>query len=116
MDTRTTLANTKAGRRFMGFMRILNTGDPEQLRHAVENYITEESLEKHSPEIWLAQLQYIYAITGGLRAHQVLVTDELYVAVLMQARNDGRYHVIELYVSDDYPHKVAALIQRVAAE
>lgn len=115
-DTRTLLTQTKAGRRFMGFMKTFNQGDPAQFQHTVEQYITEESLAKHSPEIWLAQLKYIYAITGGLRAQQVLVTDEYYVAVLMQAHKDQRFHVIEMVVAEDYPHKIASLIQRVAQD
>lgn len=109
-----TLGSTKAGRRFMGFMRVVNSGDADRIKQLAETTITEESLEKHSAEMWAAQLQYIHTVTGGLRVLQVLVTDEHYVAVLMEAQSDGRHHIIELYISEDYPHKVASLIQRMA--
>ena len=115
-QNRQILGGTKAGRRFMGFMRVINVGDAEAIKQLAETTITDEALEKHSAEMWAAQLQYIHTVTGGLRVQQVLVTDEHYVAVLMEAQADGRHHVIEMYVSDDYPHKVASLVQRMAQD
>lgn len=97
----------------MGFMKTLNSGDDAQIKHAVESYITEESLEKHGADVWTAQMQYIYAISGGLRVMQVIGAEEYHVVVLMQAHKDERLHILEMYVSEDYPHKISAFIQRV---
>jgi mannitol-1-phosphate/altronate dehydrogenase len=113
MDVKETLTKTKAGRRFVGFMRAVNTGDPNILRAHLD-YIADQSLEHHSKEIWQAQLQYIHAITGGLKAIQVMASDEYQVVVLMQAHKDSRLHVIDMAVEEDYPHKVVQFVQRIA--
>lgn len=115
MDVKETLSKTKAGRRFVGFMRALNSGDIAILRPQLD-YIADKSLEHHSKEIWQAQLQYIHAITGGLKAIQVMASDEYQVVVLMQGHKDNRLHVIDMTVEEDYPHKVLQFVQRVAGE
>lgn len=115
MDVKETLGKTKAGRRFVGFMRALNTGDPN-IMQAHLDYIADKSLEKHPKEIWLAQLQYIHAITDGLKAIQVMASDEYQVLVMMQAHKDQRIHLIEMVVEEEFPHKVAQFIQRIAGE
>lgn len=115
MDTKETLSKTKAGRRFVGFMRALNSGDPDMLR-AQMLYIADKALEAHSSDIWYAQLQYIHAITGGLKAVQVVASDEYQVVVLMQAHKDNRLHLIDMIVEEEYPHKVIQFMQRVAGE
>jgi len=114
MQNKIQLGKTKAGRRFMGFMRTFNSGDPAAIETALQDAITEESLEKHDVATWLAQMQYIYSITEGLRVFQVLASDEYQVVVLMQAQKDDRLHIIEMVVSEDYPHKIAAFVQRMA--
>lgn len=115
MDVKETLGKTKAGRRFVGFMRALNMGDLAILRTQLD-YIAEQALQAHSAEIWLAQLQYIHAMTGGLKAIQVMASDEYQVVVLMQGNKDNRLHVIDMMVEEAYPHKVIQFIQRVAGE
>lgn len=115
MDVKTTLSKTKAGRRFVGFMRALNSGDPDMLR-AQMLYIADKALEAHSADIWYAQLQYIYAITGGLKAVQVVASDEYQVIVLMQAHKDHRLHLIDIMVEEDYPHKVIQFMQRIGGD
>jgi hypothetical protein len=114
MDVRQTLLKTKAGRRFMGFMRTVNQGDPVAVEQLVKTAITEEALQAHGPEIWTAQLQYIQAMSGGLRVVQVVAEDEYRVVVLMQAHANDKMHVIDMTVSEDFPHKVAQFVQRLA--
>jgi len=115
MDVKETLSKTKAGRRFVGFMRALNSGDPAMIQPQLQ-YIADKALEAHPAPIWGAQLQYIHAITGGLKALQVVASDEYQVVVLMQAYKDNRLHLIDMIVEEDYPHKVVQFIQRVAGE
>lgn len=116
MDTRTALTRTKAGRRLMGFLRTLNMGDAEAINSLVESAITDDALQAHGPEIWTAQLQYVHAITGGLRIVQVLADEEYRVVVLAQARQDSRMHLLDVAVAEEYPHKVAQFVQRIAQQ
>ncbi len=115
MDVKETLSKTKAGRRFVGFMRAVNSGDPAMIQTQVQ-YIADKALEAHSAQIWGAQLHYIHAITDGLKALQVVASDEYQVVVLMQAYKDNRLHLIDMIVEEEYPHKVMQFIQRIAGE
>ncbi|TVR22958.1 MAG: hypothetical protein EA396_05000 [Anaerolineaceae bacterium] len=114
MDSKQVLTRTKAGRRFMGFMRALNRGSEQDVRGLVENDITDDALNAHSAEVWEAQLQYIRAMSGGLRVVNVIAEDEYRVVVLMQAHDNERLHVIDMAVEEDFPHRVAQFIQRLA--
>lgn len=114
MDAKQTLTRTKAGRRFMGFMRTLNKGDESEIRALVQTSITDEALNAHSADVWAAQLLYIRASTGGLRVVNVIGEDEYRVVVLMQAQNNERLHIVDMAVEEDYPHRVGQFIQRVA--
>jgi hypothetical protein len=114
MDARQILTRTKAGRRFMGFMRTLNKGDEAEIRALVQTSITDEALEAHSADVWAAQLLYIHAITGGLRVVNVIGEDEYRVIVMMQAQKNERMHIIDMAVEEDYPHRVGQFVQRVA--
>lgn len=114
MDAKTTLSKTKAGRRFVGFMRTLNMGDEKMLRLTVEQYITDEAIQTHDVETWVQQLIHIYQATGGLKAIQVIASDEYRVVVMMQAKHDNRLHMIDMAVDEEYPHKVSQFIQRMA--
>lgn len=98
----------------MGFMRTLNKGDQEEIRTLAQTTITDEALAAHSADVWAAQIMYIHAITGGLKVVNVLGEDEYRVVVLMQAQKNERLHIIDMAVEEDYPHRVAQFIQRVA--
>jgi hypothetical protein len=114
MDTRATLASTKAGRRLMGFMAVVNSGDPDRIRDIVHTSISEDALNAHGPDVWTAQLQYIHAMSGGLRVMQVIASEELRVVAMMQAHKNQRLHIIDLAVEEEYPYRIARFIQRVA--
>lgn len=115
MDIRSDLMKTKAGRRFAGFMATFNRGDAHKLRAFISEYTTDEALQSNPVDDWMAHLELIYGSTGGLRAVQILASDEYRVLLLMQAHADGSLHVVEMAVSEDYPHKVAEFIHHPAA-
>lgn len=106
---------TKAGRRFAGFMKTFNAGDVEQIQDFVTQYITDDALAQNTTNEWIEHLGAIYTLTGGLRAVQVMASDEYRVVLLMQAHSDASLHIVEIAVSEDYPHKVAEFIHRPAA-
>lgn len=114
MDNRGALASSKAGRRFMGFMATFNRGDTQQLRDFVAQYTIDEALEMHSVDEWTRHLSAIYDATGGMRVYQVVGADEYRVVVLMQAHANNALYLVEMAVSEDYPHKIAEFKHRPA--
>lgn len=98
----------------MGFMRAVNQGDENTLRTTVEQYITEEAMQTHEIDTWVKQLLHVHETTGGLKAIQVVASDEYRVVVMMQAKTDNRLHIVDMAVSEEYPHKVSQFVQRMA--
>lgn len=103
------LGKTKAGRRFIGFMRAFN-------RHDSYDSLVRESVAETATDAatWVAELQRMHTTTGGLRVMQVIATDEYRVVVLMQAQQDDALHIIDMGVSEDYPHHVTHLSHRIS--
>ena len=108
------LMQTKAGRRFAGFLKTFNAGDLDSIESFVADYSTDEALEANSAAEWRTELNHILEVTGGLRVQQVLAADEYRVVILMEARTNGVLYLTEMAVSEDYPHKIAEFIQRPA--
>lgn len=106
MDAKLTLMNTKAGRRFAGFMKAYNTGDPDIIYDFVKHYTTDEALTAQPVKTWAKQLMTIHRHIGPMKVEQVVASDEYRVVVLMGAQAGGLY-TTEIAVSEDYPHKVA---------
>lgn len=115
MQVQTELMKTKAGRRFVGFLKTFNGGEVKPMQNFVAQYTTDEALEQNTLDAWIVHLGAIYAQTGGLRALQVMASDEYRVVLLMQAHANESLHVVEMAVSEEYPHKVAEFIHRPAA-
>lgn len=95
----------------MGFMRSLNQGDVEAL---VADAITEQALSASGVDAWRSELRALHTASGGLRVLQVLAADEYQVMVMMQGNGDGQPRIIEMKVSEDYPHQVSEFIERTA--
>jgi hypothetical protein len=105
------LGKTKAGRRFIGFMRAFNQhSDYDAL---VRESVAETALAATDAATWAAELQRIYTATGGVRVMQVIATDEYRVVVLMQTQSDGTLQIIDMGVSEDYPHHITHLSHRI---
>lgn len=92
----------------MGFMKVFNAGDATALHDYISAYTTDDALAHNSAAEWQEHLARIYAATGAMRAVQVVVSDEYRVVVLMQAQTNNAYYMIDMAISEDYPHKVAA--------
>ncbi len=106
METKVALMKSKAGRRFAGFMKAYNTGDPDVIYDFVKQYTTDEALQAQPVKTWAKQLITIYQHIGTMKVEQVVAADEYRVVVVMGAQAGGLY-TTELAVSEDYPHKVA---------
>jgi hypothetical protein len=114
METQIALTRTKAGRRLMGLLVAFNSGDSDRLRAYIAEHTAREALQQHSVEAWTEQLARIYRISGGLKIHQVVATDEYKVVVLARSHSDGAFWLVELAVSDEYPYRIAEFIHRPA--
>lgn len=106
-QNKATLTKTKAGRRFMGLMVAFNSGDSARIRAFVEQYITDDALEKNDIAQWHDELTRIYAATGRLKVMQVIGAEEYRVVVLMQSTSTGLLYITEMSISEDYPHKIS---------
>ena len=114
MQNKFALAKSKAGRRFIGLMRVFNTGDADAIHNFITEYITDDATTANPVEQWQEQLINIYNATDGMRVFQVVGTDEYQVAVLMQAHNNDALYVMSISVSEDYPHKISEFTHRPA--
>jgi hypothetical protein len=114
MENKLALTQTKAGRRFMGFMKAFNSGDPAIIGGYIAEYAAGESLKSHNVDDWRDELTRIYSATGGMKLAQVIASDEYRVIVLMQGKAGGGLYLTEMTVLEDYPHKVAEYKQQPA--
>lgn len=107
MDNRAALGRTPVGRRLIALLTIFNNRDLERLRqYTVESF-------KASPHEQLAAFDQLFAQTGKLRVHQIVVSDEHRVALLTQAQTDDAFYVCEMAVESDYPHKITEFSHRL---
>jgi len=114
MQNKVALTQSKAGRRFMGFMKVFNSGDMNAIADFLSQYITDDALEQSPLEMWHASMKGIYAATAGMRVMQMVGADEYQVVLLMQAHNNGAMFVVTMAVSEDYPHKISEFLHRPA--
>lgn len=110
-----TLLKTAAGRRFIAFLTIRNSGKLDRLKTFIADNYTDKALEKHSVETLYEQYTQSLEDAGKLRVHQVVAADDHYIVVLMQGQ-DGKYYINEYKVEEDYPHKVLKYNHHLADE
>ncbi len=111
-----TLMKAAAGRRYMAFLTIYNSGNTERLRTFIEDNTTDKLLEKSSVDGLLAQYMAMKEATGKLKVHQVVAADDYYIVVLVMAQTDGKLYINEYKVDEDYPHKVLKYNHHLADE
>lgn len=107
MDNRVALGRTPVGRRLIALMTIFNNHDTARLRQYVL-----ESFKAVTLDDQLAVFEQIFAQTGKLRVHQIVVSDEHRVVILTQSQSDDAFYVCEMAVESDYPHKITEFSHR----
>jgi hypothetical protein len=105
-ETSRTLKVTPAGRRYMGFLAIFNTGDAERIREYISEYYSDEALGDNTVEEMLAWHLHLYEQTGGLKIHNVYLSEEHYVIIVVMDRLNEGMHMDKMKVSEDFPHKI----------
>ncbi|GEM_PF-2038411 len=101
-----TLKVNPVGRRYMGYLAIFNSGDPERIRaYIAENY-TEEALAENSVDDLLAWHMHLFELTGGLRIHNVYLSQDHFVVVIVRDKLTDAMHMDKMKVSDEFPHKI----------
>ena len=111
-----TLMQTAAGRRFIAFLTIFNSGNADRLRTYIAENTTEKALESQSVDDRWQQLIDTMNEVGKLRVHQVVAADDHYIVVLVQAKNTGDFYINEYKVDEEYPHKVMKYTHHLADE
>lgn len=106
VDAKEALVKTAVGRRFIAFLTIANSGDGERLRQYIAENFADEALASSSVEQCWQSLQTIWGMVGKMRVFQVVATDDYQVMVITQAQTDGSFHMNQMQVQEDRPHKI----------
>jgi hypothetical protein len=108
-----TLKLTPAGRRYMGFLAIFNSGDMDRLRAFIVDSFTEQALQGATLDAVIAWHQQLYNATDGMRIHKVFLSEEHFVIVITEARRNGKLYMDKMKVSPDFPHKVIEFLHEI---
>ncbi len=100
------LGATAAGRRYIAYLTILNSGSGERLRQFIAESFTEAALARHDSAERLDWHAAQAEETGRLRVEQVLASEEYALIVMLQAEQGGVFYYSDLRVEDDYPHRI----------
>lgn len=111
-----TLMQTAAGRRYIAFLTILNSGRQDRLRTFITDNYTEKALAKQGVDDLFAQYTAYMDAVGKLKVHQVVAADDHYIVVLVKAQKDDKLYINEYKVEEDYPHRVLKYNHHLADE
>lgn len=117
MNDQRALVTSNAGMRLIAQTTLYNNGDMARLHAFIAENYTAASLDEESAVHRAQAWQIVREQIGRLRVRQVIGFDKLHVIVLMQAEYaPDALFLNEVYVEEEYPHKIAVYIhQRVGA-
>jgi hypothetical protein len=93
-----------AGRRFMGLIVALNTGNREKLREFIRE--SHSAKEGCSEEEIVAWYETIYRETGGIRVHHVYSSHDHFLVVVVRGQNNDLLYMDKIRVEEDNPHRI----------
>lgn len=94
---------TAAGRRYLTFLSVFNSGDTEQMERYLERQFDPFSFDVSFTETFLDWYRNAYAETGGLRIHRVYLAQEHYVIVIVKGELDGTMYLDKMAVTEEDP-------------
>lgn len=101
-----TLRVTPAGRRYVGYIALFNSGDSERMRQFIEDNFAPEALGNNTVDEMLAWYMHLYEQTGGLKVHNVFLSQEHYVIIMVRDNKHDGLYMDKMKVSEDFPHKI----------
>jgi hypothetical protein len=104
-DPKQHLVPSNAGMRLIALLTLYNKGEPERLRHYLEQYFATAALEYAPVKTRLAELKAMFRMVGKLRVNQVVAVDKHQVLAVLESEK-GNTFMAQMLVHDDYPHPV----------
>ena len=99
------LVPSNAGMRLIAQLTIFNKGDFNRLRdYITENYVP-EALEFASAKARLVEFKAVFRMSGKMRIDRVIAADKHQALVVVEGER-GDFYMMQVTVSEDYPHKV----------
>jgi hypothetical protein len=95
-----------AGRRFMGLMVALNTGDRQKLNDFIRESHSSMALAGCSIDELTAWYETIYRETGGISVHHVYSSTENFLIVVVRGRDNDLLYMDKIKVETTQPHKI----------
>jgi hypothetical protein len=109
-----TLRVSPAGRRFMHFLAAFNSGSRETIEDFIVKTYADAQMGGKTVEHLVDWHLEIYESTGGLGIHRVYLSQEYYVIVIVQAKNDGTLYLDKMKVMEDAPHEIIEYYHEMA--
>ncbi|MBI1282172.1 MAG: hypothetical protein GC179_28860 [Anaerolineaceae bacterium] len=99
------LVPSNAGMRLIAQLSIFNKGDFNRLRDYISENFAPEALEFASAKARLVEFKAVYKMSGKMRINRVIAVDKHQALVVVEGER-GDFYMIQVTVSEDYPHKV----------
>jgi hypothetical protein len=109
------LIPSNAGMRVIAQLTIFNKGDFPRLRAYISENYAPQALEVASAKARLVEFKAVYNMSGKMRVDHVVAIDKHQALVVVEGER-GDFYMMQLIVSEDYPHKVLVCTFNKGAE
>lgn len=109
------LVPSNAGMRLIAQLSIFNKGDFNRLRDYITENYAPEALEFASVKSRLVEFKAVYRMAGKMRIDRVIAVDKHQALVVTEGER-GDFYMVQVSVSEDYPHKVLVCTFNKGAE
>ncbi len=99
------LVPSNAGMRLIAQLTIFNKGDFNRLRDYITENYDAQALEFVSAKARLVEFKAVYKMSGKMRVDRIIAVDKHQALVVVEGEH-GDFYMLQLTVSEDYPHKV----------
>jgi len=99
------LIPSNAGMRVIAQLTIYNKGDFSRLRDYIDENYAPEALAFTAAKARLVEFKAIYRVSGKLRIDRIVAIDKHQALVVVEGER-GDFYMVQLTVSEDYPHKI----------
>ncbi len=111
----TLLVPSNAGMRLIAQLTIFNKGDFARLRDYISENYDPAALEFASAKARLVEFKAVFRMSGKMRIDRVIATDKHQSLVVVEGER-GDFYMMQMIVSEDYPHKVLVCTFNKGAE
>jgi len=99
------LVPSNAGMRLIAQLSIFNKGDFNRLRDYISENYDPLALEFASAKARLVEFKAVYKMSGKMRIDRIIAVDKHQALVVVESER-GDFYMMQVTVSEDYPHKV----------